>query len=546
MFVTLHRVLKLRTLKQRLRFWVGFTIVSLGLLILGSTYLVEVYQKTRETDRHLKETLAVQQLFIERWTADHSSQIRYLSKNIAVHGHNQENIAELFHSFISSQDEFAAVVYVEPSGITSVDSDGTPGVNVSDRAYFQAAKEGREFVTDVIIGKSSGKPIVIFSSPVTDEEGKFGGLVFGSIHITNLERLMGQFKFGDSGETYLLDRLGRFVTSPREYPVQPLSVANRTEVYDRAVSHLDTAEPYRNYKGNLVMGQYAWTKDNQWLIVAEMNRNAVFESLYINMLVMAVIVLAVLIISAVWIVVILKHIERPLNFLLIGTKIIRDGNYGYQIEKEEIDSAPAELQQLCDTFNVTSQKLKTTIELLEQTAVVDQLTEVYNRRFIMNEGNKLLETCIRALHPCSVLMIDIDFFKKVNDTYGHLVGDRVIIYAASILMSCIRTTDMVSRYGGEEFLILAPNTEAASAGRQLGERIRHYFEANPYQGDGIEIPLSVSIGVSDYLNRSGNGKTVLEDMISCADIALYEAKNRGRNRVEIYQPEVTNREELEG
>jgi two-component system, cell cycle response regulator len=532
MLDTLSRILGLHTLKHRLRFWVGSIIVVLGLLILITTYFQAAHTQTSETNRQLKGTVSLQRLFIENWMNNHSSQIRYMAKILSGPMKSKEEIGQLFDAFVMTHDQFAAVVYVNSKGITTVDTNGIPGVDTSDRDYYMAAKEGREFVTDVIIGRSSGKPIVIFSSPVRDANGTFNGLVFGSVSIQTLEKLMGQLSFNDSGETYLLQHTGRFITRPGNNPFAPQGITNSSEIFDRASKGLSSDKPYRSYSGKLVMGQYSWTKDKYWIIVAEVEHAEVFKPLYLNIIMMSGIVLVVLLLSILLTMALTKRIERPISFLLIGTKIMRDGNYDYRIAKEEIETAPIELQQLCDTFNVTAQKLKSTIQMLEQTAVVDQLTEVYNRRFIMNEGNMLLETCIRAEQPCSVLMIDIDFFKKVNDTYGHLVGDRVIIYAASILMACIRSCDMVSRYGGEEFLILAPNTEADPGGILLGERIRRFFEDNPYREETIEIPLTVSIGVADYRCQTSLGKTSLEDMISRADEALYKAKRSGRNRVE--------------
>ncbi|WP_438444542.1 sensor domain-containing diguanylate cyclase [Gorillibacterium sp. sgz5001074] len=532
MLDSLSRILGLHTLKIRLRFWVSSIIVMLGLLILGSTYLQEATTRTRDTNRQLIETADIQRLSIENWISDHAAQIRYLAKMLSGPEKNREQIAQWFSTFIGSQDQFAAVVYVDKTGVTAVDSDGSPGVNVREREYFEAARQGRELVTDIMIGKTSGKPIVLFSSPVSDKEGRFNGLVFGSIRIETLEKLMDLYDFGDSGETYLLDRSGRFITSPRHYPVRSLEDTNHSEIYERASSGQAEESSYLNYRGVQVIGEAIWIKDHQWIIVAEREHAAVFKPLYRNMWTTCGIVLGVLGLSIWLILALTRRIERPIRFLLVGTKIMRDGNYDYRIAPEEIESAPVELKQLCDTFNLTAQKLKSTIQMLEQSAVIDQLTEVYNRRFIMNEGNMLLETCIRAEQPCSVLMIDIDFFKKVNDTYGHLVGDRVIIHAASILMSCIRSCDMVSRYGGEEFLILAPNTGAAPGGLQLGERIRQEFEDHPYREEALSIPLTVSIGVSDYRSGGSFGKTALEDMISRADEALYKAKRSGRNRVE--------------
>jgi len=528
MFIAFYRALGLHTLKQRLRFWVSFVVILLSASIITGIYLAEAYYKQKETNQQLQGSISLQRLFIERWMAERSSQIRYLSASISGNAIALPQLERTLKTFVSTQDEFAAAVYVNPEGVTAADSSSPAGVNVADRDYYKAAREGREFTSDVLIGKTSGLPIVIFSAPVKDASGRFNGLVFGSVQLTTINRMMGTPQFGETGETYILDRKGRFL-SKSPYP----ETYNSSEIFRQALAGKNTDATYTNYKGEVVYGQFQWTNDRRWVLVGEVSKKEVFAPVYQNMMLISGIAFSILLLSMSLIVALTKRIERPIRFLLVGTKIMRDGNYNYRIAKEEIDSAPVELQQLCDTFNVTAQKLKSTIEMLEQSAVVDQLTEVYNRRFIMTEGARMLETCIRAEQPCSVIMMDIDFFKTVNDRYGHLVGDRVIIHAASILVSCIRACDMVARYGGEEFLILAPNTAASPGGVQLAERIRLAFESRPYTEDEVEIRLTVSLGVADYRSNVDYGKTVLEDMISRADEALYRAKNGGRNRVEL-------------
>lgn len=549
MLDNLSRRLGMHSLKQRLRFWVGSIIVFLGILVLITTYFAEAHSRTVETNQQLRNIISLQRLFIERWLSDHSAQIKYLASSVTP-ASSQEEIRKNFLSFMSTQDEFAAVVYLDAKGKVVVDTAGpsASGSDLSGRQYFKEAQQGRSFITDIMVTKNAGTSVVIVSSPVQDTAGQFNGLVFGAIKTDVFGKLMSQFESNDADETYLLGQTGKFITSPLGIQnLQADATVNDSPILRQAQEQIISDAPYENYAGKKVIGQYGWTKDGQWLIIAEKNYEGVFKSLFNNMLVMVIIILGVTILSFILLTILLtKGVERPLRLLLEGTKIMRDGNYDYRISMNTVKAAPTEIQELCDTFNATSQKLSSTIQMLEQTAVVDQLTELYNRRFILNEGLMVLETCIRGGQPCSVLMIDIDFFKKVNDTYGHLVGDRVIIFAASILMACIRNCDMVSRYGGEEFLILSPNTEADPGAVVLGERIRRHFEDNPYREDGLTVNLTVSIGAADYRKQPSYGKTVLEDMISRADQALYLAKNKGRNRVELLPEEAIIHSEDKG
>jgi diguanylate cyclase (GGDEF)-like protein len=506
----------------------------LGALILISTSLTEARYKTRETKQQLKDAIGLQSTFINRWLENHSTQIGVLSNLMSSRTGNKEEIQRMFKSLMSEEGEYTAVLYVDAQGKVVVDSQSPASSgDVSDRDYFKEARAGRSFITDVLISKNSSRPFVFISSPIWDENNGFNGLVCGVIHIGILEKVMNQFDFGNAGETYLLNRNGQFITVPLGVEGSPLNLVNTSSIAKLAKEGAPPDDVYVNYAGDRVMGQYGWVKDNEWLVVAEMKHSDVFQALYTDILLMTIIVLIMLLLSFALTFKFTEGIIRPIGLLLKGTSTLREGDYGFRIPPDQFASAPEELQQLCENFNLTGKKLKTTIQMLEMTAVVDQLTEVYNRRYILTEGPRLLETCIRAGQPCSVLMLDIDYFKKVNDTYGHLVGDRVIIHAASLLMSCIRSSDMVSRYGGEEFLVLVPNAAAAAGGVELGNRIRQTFMDQPYREEDLEIPLTVSIGAADYRTEYSYGTSTLEDMISRADQALYKAKRMGRNRVEL-------------
>lgn len=535
MLKQLYRLFSLPTLKQRLRFWVVLPILALGLLIAVALAWTESYYQEREVRDQLNEAISLQRVFIEKWMDERSKQVRFFARQFSGRKIDEAEMRSMFADFLKVQNDFGAMAYADANGRISVDSSGTlKGADLSERDYFQQAKQGNDYVTDVMIGKTVIKPIVIFSSPVYGEDGKFNGLICGSVSFGTIEKIMRQFTFGRTGETYLLAADGRMLTGPRG-AVGPIDyqLHHGTQIYLAAREGRQLTSSYINYSGKAVFGAYQWTRDHRWILVGEINRSEVFQPLYRNVGMICGIVLLLLLLSYYPVMTVAERIERPIRFLLVATKLMRDGNYDYRISKEDMRSAPLELQQLCGMFNTTAQRLKSTIQMLEQTAVVDQLTEVYNRRFIMNEGSKMLEACIRAGQPCSVLMIDMDYFKRVNDTHGHLVGDRVIIHAASILMSCIRNCDLVSRYGGEEFLILAPNTDAEQCAAQIGERIRRRFEEQPYREDEIEVKLTVSIGVADCRQNVAFGTTLLEDMISRADEALYRAKRAGRNRVEL-------------
>ncbi len=172
------------------------------------------------------------------------------------------------------------------------------------------------------------------------------------------------------------------------------------------------------------------------------------------------------------------------------------------------------------------EEIKLEIDLF-RSATMDHLTQIPNRRLFETEAVSPLSFSRRHHHPLCLAMLDVDFFKKVNDTYGHQAGDQVLIDLASVLNTSKRGEDLVCRYGGEEFLLLLCGTPLKSA-EAFCERVRKHIEGKHVQFGKTKIRVTVSIGLSAFREQD-----TLVDLIQRADQALYRAKEGGRNRVEI-------------
>jgi len=163
----------------------------------------------------------------------------------------------------------------------------------------------------------------------------------------------------------------------------------------------------------------------------------------------------------------------------------------------------------------------------EHQATVDALTGVHNRRWMSEAFPRVLHRCKLDSSNSAILVIDIDFFKRVNDTYGHLVGDVALKSLAKIMQVYLRPHDLLVRYGGEEFAILLPDTGIEQA-RSIAERLRTMVAANEIVSGDLAFKITVSIGIAPTTQEGS-----LEDFFGAADRALYRAKELGRNRVEI-------------
>jgi diguanylate cyclase (GGDEF)-like protein len=162
---------------------------------------------------------------------------------------------------------------------------------------------------------------------------------------------------------------------------------------------------------------------------------------------------------------------------------------------------------------------------VQHLAVTDELTGLYNRRYFFDIAGKEFERAKQGEHPMSILIIDLDHFKQFNDKYGHMVGDQVLRGAAQLMHSCVRTRDVIGRYGGEEFSIALPGTEAKDAAR-IARRFLSHVADTPIQTDAGELSIHISIGIASLQADVQS----LTELINQADQAMYKAKSKGGNR----------------
>ena len=191
-----------------------------------------------------------------------------------------------------------------------------------------------------------------------------------------------------------------------------------------------------------------------------------------------------------------------------------------KLSKRDIDYLEQLTRQAAATINRAN-----TYSTILQYATLDALTNLNNRRQFETRLGQEISITKRQNNPLCAMMIDIDFFKKVNDTYGHAAGDEVLREVAARIKTHLRESDIPSRYGGEEFAVLLPYTHIEEA-KIVGERLRKAVESKPVELDNQTINVTISMGLAEY-NRKESG----EELFERADKALYEAKTSGRNRV---------------
>jgi diguanylate cyclase (GGDEF)-like protein len=208
-------------------------------------------------------------------------------------------------------------------------------------------------------------------------------------------------------------------------------------------------------------------------------------------------------------------------------------------QQEQLRSMTAELQdanerlaQLNSALQEEIKQKKLLEDELRAIATIDSLTEVYTRRQLLEFGENEFKRFSRTTHPLVILMVDIDHFKNINDTYGHAVGDNALKRFTAICKESIRAVDILGRVGGEEFVVIMPETDEKEA-REVADRIRRNVADSELCIEDLCLSFAITVSIGLYSVDREDGS--FEQAMSKADSALYEAKREGRNRVVIYK-----------
>lgn len=225
-----------------------------------------------------------------------------------------------------------------------------------------------------------------------------------------------------------------------------------------------------------------------------------------------------------------RYITRSIAKLTHGVEQVAKRNFSVKVDiqsRNEIGQLATTFNQMVDELNSHRQHIERQQKKLELLAQTDALTGLNNHRHFMDQLAREVQRAIRYKSPLSVMILDLDDFKRVNDTYGHLVGDRVLITLAGLIRQHVRSTDITARYGGDEFCVALPNTTARGA-RALAKKLREGIVEYEFLSDSDTVfHITCSIGLAQFHKDMKNSMVILK----FADQALYRAKTGGRNQV---------------
>jgi diguanylate cyclase (GGDEF)-like protein len=386
--------------------------------------------------------------------------------------------------------------------------------------------------------REGGEPHQILGHVVGEEKQRLGFLV-ARLNLDSVRPLLRPNSLGPSGRLYLAGSNGRVFlgSSPPGDASLPEQVSPRAQPGDHPTV-------YRSEDDRKVLGASLYLPRFGWSLVYEEDYRDVFEPILLIRKKLLLVNSVIILVFSFFAFRIVRSITRPILALSQGAKKLIDGMVAVEVRSE---SSSDEVAFLIRTFNELTQEiavsrtkmeainrklelkneeLKTLNARLEHLSVTDELTGLYNYRQFQNLLAEDIKRVERTAYPLSLVLMDLDNFKKVNDRYGHKTGDAYLCYLSNVLRGIVRETDVLARYGGEEFAILLPHTDLRGA-EKIAEKVRKTVESSWYTVDGDEkIRGTVSMGVAEF---RGDPLRFFED----ADKGLYQSKRKGKNRVTV-------------
>jgi diguanylate cyclase (GGDEF)-like protein len=435
---------------------------------------------------------------------------------------------------------FDDLLLLSPRGTLIASARNASAADVDD-AWLELGERGFEAGMSRPVPDARGFHQWIFT-PAADSstEATRRPWMAGRVNVASLGGLLAEVRLGSGGDIFILDGQGRFLTEPRlaETPVVG-TVAMQVPTRQNGPVVVERRDNYRGrpaFHSKVHLEELGW-----WLIYEEDYQIAMAPVIEAQRRIWV----AVLIVGAIAILAALRiaqSILKPIRGLAVGARRINEGLVGVKIPRGAEDEiglmietfnemamkitlSQAELQYKNKMLNTQNDRLHEMNERLERLSVTDGLTGLFNHRHFWNLLNtELTRVNLNHGHLALVLM-DLDDFKKVNDKFGHSVGDQLLQTVADSLSDTVRDTDIVARYGGEEFAVLLPDTDESGV-QQVAEKIRAAVEAIRFNIPDTDITLkvTVSIGVSVF---RGNRR----EFFNAADRALYKSKAAGKNCV---------------
>lgn len=423
---------------------------------------------------------------------------------------------------------FNSVILVNSSGVVTVTSPealGVIGTKLTSAPVREALAEKKPLISNPYTSVTN-RLIVLATYPVFDSDGHYAGFIGGTIYLQEsnvFHKLLGEQRSYANGSYYfVVDSAGDLIFHPNASRIGD-NVASNPAVKELLMGQSGKIK-LTNTLGKHFLSGYASVPAAGWGIVFQTPSSSVEANVGHMISRMSIISAPLLMVVLLLAVFVSRGAAAPINRLAYAAARLKRGDATVQ-DLPQAKSVIHEARMLYDAVSDAFRMLDRKVEDYSLQARTDVLTGLTNRRRM----DAIVEGWVTQRVPFSVIMIDIDHFKRVNDTFGHQVGDEALRFVAQIMLEEKGERDHCCRYGGEEFTILVPLSSAERV-YEMAERIRKRSES---EKSPTGEPLTLSLGISEFPGAASEAETLFKQ----ADDALYQAKQSGRNRTAVYRAE---------
>lgn len=391
------------------------------------------------------------------------------------------------------------------------------GYDPRTRPWYRSAvgAAGRVVWTDPYLDAVSDEPVIAVVKAVSGG-GTASGVIGLETRLHEVSRLLQRIKLANSGYYLLLSPGGRVIAGGNGWKFgEDLS----QEAWYRGVLEYPLGTFRKDRTGSDLLVSYLTIESTGWKLVGIIPGAVLEEEIAVIKHRTLLVAAAGMIVAVLVGIFAFGYLMKRIDWLTAYMESVEAGD----LTIRTYGSGGDEFTRLNRSFSRMVARMADTVKTLERLSVTDGLTVLYNHKYTIEKLEQEMEKARRYERPLSIIMFDVDHFKIINDNYGHQEGDRVLIGVADLMKRSLRGSDIIGRYGGEEFLAVLPETSLELA-RAAAERIRADMESWPWELENLRVTLSGGVKEMGY--------ETLSELIDDADKLLYMAKENGRNRIE--------------
>lgn len=490
----------------------------------------------RQLNQWIEEnTLAVRALSTSNPVIEGLITLKQFSNNKSVSAAEQAQsvMVSYLHSVQAKLDEVLELTVFDDTRKIVASSADIPEVRESPEQWTHTSLTSGAIAMPPAWNARYATATISIIYPVLSYDSQLIGAIAATLDLGILKNKLAEIKKFSTGEVIILSQSGQILLSSAPGVDHQITLSPHqwelTQMFEESVSYDGLSYPK-------AIG-LAYASENIPVTILVEQDHSVIQAAWIKLRNRFLEFVSMLIVIVTSVALYMGHsIVTPLKQLINAARGIVEGNLDIHLSAKRKD----EVGQLTDMFNqmthalrnkhaeitAANQAMQQQNQLLQKLSITDGLTGLYNRTKLNTILSEQLARFKRHNRSFCLLMIDVDYFKTINDKLGHIVGDRILVTVASVLLKSIRTIDYAARYGGDEFMVILTETDS-SAAIKTAERIRAEVSAACLAFKEQPVHITLSIGIT----QSRRADTMPNDLIARADAALYEAKESGRDRV---------------